>query len=91
MERIFATEEARRLVTSLRCRKDGARVKVLDAAYWVKGCSSLGRLRLAVLLGVGRHSAKNGGFCLIDIKEATKSRGAGGTPTPRCRATTPCG
>ena len=27
-----ATEEVRRLVTSLRCRKDGARVKVLDAA-----------------------------------------------------------
>lgn len=72
VERIFATEEARRLVTSLRCRKDGARVKVLDAAYWVKGCSSLGRLRLAVLLGVGRHSRKSGGLCLIDVKEAIK-------------------
>jgi uncharacterized protein (DUF2252 family) len=42
VERIFATEEARRLVTSLKCRKNGAHVKVLDAAYWVKGCSSLG-------------------------------------------------
>jgi uncharacterized protein (DUF2252 family) len=73
VERIFATEDARRLVTALKCRKNGARVKVLDAAYWVKGCSSLGRLRLAVLLGVGRHSAKNGGFCLIDIKEAVKA------------------
>jgi uncharacterized protein (DUF2252 family) len=73
VERIFTTEEARRLVTSLRCRKNGARVKVLDAAYWVKGCSSLGRLRLAVLLGVGRHSRKNGGLCLIDIKEAVKA------------------
>ncbi len=72
VERIFATEEARRLVTSLRSRKNGARVKVLDAAYWVKGCSSLGRLRLAVLVGVGRHSGKNGGRCLIDIKEAIK-------------------
>lgn len=73
VERIFAAEEARRLVTSLQCRKNGARVKVLDAAYWVKGCSSLGRLRLAVLLGVGRHSRKNGGLCLIDIKEAIKA------------------
>jgi uncharacterized protein (DUF2252 family) len=73
VERIFSTEEARRLVTSLQCRKNGARVKVLDAAYWVKGCSSLGRLRLAVLLGVGRHSRKNGGLCLIDIKEAVKA------------------
>jgi uncharacterized protein (DUF2252 family) len=73
VERIFTTEEARRLVTLLQCRKNGARVKVLDAAYWVKGCSSLGRLRLAVLLGVGRHSRKNGGLCLIDIKEAIKA------------------
>jgi uncharacterized protein (DUF2252 family) len=73
VERFFATEEVRRLVTSLRCRKDGARVKVLDAAYWVKGCSSLGRLRLAVLVGVGRHSRENGGLCLIDIKEAVKA------------------
>jgi uncharacterized protein (DUF2252 family) len=73
VERLFATEEVRRLVTSLRCRKDGARVKVLDAAYWVKGCSSLGRLRLAVLVGVGRHSRENGGLCLIDIKEAVKA------------------
>jgi uncharacterized protein (DUF2252 family) len=73
VERLFATEEARRLVTSLQCRKNGARVKVVDAAYWVKGCSSLGRLRLAVLLSVGRHSRKNGGLCLIDIKEAVKA------------------
>src|SRR6202140_2315252 len=73
VERLFATEEARLLVTSLKCRKNGARVKVLDAAYWVKGCSSVGRLRLAVLLGVGRPSRKNGGLCLIDIKEAVKA------------------
>jgi uncharacterized protein (DUF2252 family) len=73
VKRIFASEDVRKLVTSLRCRKTGARVKVLDAAYWVKGCSSLGRLRLAVLLGVGRHSRKSGGLCLIDIKEAVKA------------------
>jgi uncharacterized protein (DUF2252 family) len=73
VDRLFATEEARRLVTLLQCRKNGARVKVLDAAYWMKGCSSLGRLRLAVLLSVGRHSRKNGSLCLIDIKEAVKA------------------
>jgi len=72
VKRLFATEEVRRLVTALRSRKNGASIEVLDAAYWVKGCSSLGRLRLAVLVGVGRHSRKNGGLCLIDIKEATK-------------------
>ena len=30
-----------------------APIKVLDAAYWMKGCSSLGRLRYAVVLGIG--------------------------------------
>ena len=34
----------------------------------MKGCSSLGRLRFAVLLGVGRRSAQR--YSLIDIKEA---------------------
>lgn len=73
IERIFTTEEARRLVTQLRSRDDGARVEVLDAAYWMKGCSSLGRLRFAVLLGVGKNRGKKGGLCLVDIKEATQA------------------
>ena len=72
IERIFATEDARRLVTALRSRKDTAAVEVLDAAYWMKGCSSLGRLRFAVLLRVGKNHRKKGGLCLIDIKEATQ-------------------
>jgi uncharacterized protein (DUF2252 family) len=36
----------------------------------MKGCSSLGRLRFAVLLRVGRAKKGEGEFCLIDIKEA---------------------
>jgi uncharacterized protein (DUF2252 family) len=47
IERIFSTEKMRLLVTALRPRRDDARVEVLDAAYWMKGCSSLGRLRFA--------------------------------------------
>ena len=43
----------RKLVTAVSCRDDDAPVELLDAAYWVKGCSSLGLLRMAVLLGVG--------------------------------------
>ena len=45
------------------------KVRLLDAAYWVKGCSSLGRLRYAVLVGVGKKSANE--YRLLDIKEAT--------------------
>jgi uncharacterized protein (DUF2252 family) len=67
---LFADEKARRLVTSLRSRDDNASVEVLDAAYWVKGCSSLGGLRYAVLLRVG---GENGELCLMDIKEAVQA------------------
>ncbi|NEI73114.1 DUF2252 domain-containing protein [Rhizobium lusitanum] len=42
------------------------RRRVLDAAYWVKGCSSLGHLRCAVLVRDG----KRGPVALLDIKEA---------------------
>ena len=43
-------------------------IEMLDAAYWVKGCSSLGRLRYAALLRVGK--GKSSSICLVDIKEA---------------------
>ena len=63
-------EELRKLVTSLQHRPDDAAIEVLDGAYWMKGCSSLGRLRYAVLIGVdGEHGHRE--TVLIDIKEAT--------------------
>jgi uncharacterized protein (DUF2252 family) len=66
-----ASENVRRLLTHLKSRDDEATVEVVDAAYWVKGCSSLGRLRYAVLLRLGSKEKKKGGeVCLIDIKEA---------------------
>jgi uncharacterized protein (DUF2252 family) len=43
-------------------------IRLLDAAYWMKGCSSLGRLRYAVLIGVG--SEKRSEYRLLDVKEA---------------------
>jgi uncharacterized protein (DUF2252 family) len=71
IHRIFKDSEVRRLITSLKGREDGDKVEVLDAAYWVKGCSSLGRLRFSVLVGIGKKKKrKKDGFCLIDIKEA---------------------
>ncbi len=68
VETLFAEEPVRRLATSLRSRDDDAPVRVLDAAYWRKGCSSLGRLRLAVLVAVGTGKAER--HCLMDVKEA---------------------
>jgi uncharacterized protein (DUF2252 family) len=81
IKHLFGTDAVRRLVTSLKSRKDGARVEVLDAAYWMKGCSSLGRLRFAVLLGIGKASRPDD-FCLIDIKEAAP---AAAPRSPRAR------
>jgi uncharacterized protein (DUF2252 family) len=52
LEQLAASEELRALVTALRSRRDNSEIELLDAAYWVKGCSSLGRLRYAVLVGV---------------------------------------
>ncbi len=66
---IFGGEELRRLMTSLRSRDDDAPVRVLDAAYWRKGCSSLGRLRFAVLVAIDKGRAER--HCLVDVKEAT--------------------
>jgi Uncharacterized protein conserved in bacteria (DUF2252) len=55
LTRLVQTPDLRRLVTALHSRDDDAPVKLLDAAYWVKGCSSLGRLRHAVLVGVKKR------------------------------------
>ena len=65
---LFQTPSLRHLATSLRSRDDDAPVEVLDAAYWMKGCSSLGLLRFAVLLGIG--SGKKRDQALMDVKEA---------------------
>jgi uncharacterized protein (DUF2252 family) len=65
---LFQTPPLRHLATSLRSRDDDAPVEVTDAAYWMKGCSSLGLLRFAVLLTVG--SGKKRDLALMDVKEA---------------------
>lgn len=65
--------EFARLATMLRSRSNQANVTVLDAAYWVKGCSSLGNLRYAVLLDIREEESSARDFCLIDVKEAIKA------------------
>ena len=74
ISRLFNSEEVRELITSLRHRDAKSSVNVVDAAYWMKGCSSLGRLRFAVLVGIGNQ--KNNDLCLIDIKEAIRAAAA---------------
>jgi uncharacterized protein (DUF2252 family) len=69
VDALFAVDDLHRLATALGSRDDDAPVRVMDAAYWRKGCSSLGRLRLAVLVAIDSGKAER--HCLMDIKEAT--------------------
>jgi uncharacterized protein (DUF2252 family) len=66
---LLETTELRKLVTGLRNREDDSEIELLDAAYWVKGCSSLGRLRYAALVGVSGAASKDSQICFLDIKE----------------------
>jgi uncharacterized protein (DUF2252 family) len=68
IEELFKTPQLHHLATSLRSRDDDDSVEVADAAYWMKGCSSLGLLRYAVLVAIG--SGKKRDLALIDVKEA---------------------
>ena len=68
VDALFAEDALHRLATSLRHRDDDAPTRVIDAAYWRKGCSSLGRLRVAVLVAIGTGKAER--HCLMDVKEA---------------------
>lgn len=81
VKELFETEAVRKLVTCLQDREDDAPIEVVDAAYWMKGCSSLGRLRYAILVRVGKTKGTEEKVCLIDIKEgvpaaAPRARGS---------------
>jgi uncharacterized protein (DUF2252 family) len=67
LSQMFASDSVRPTLTSLRGRAKEDPVELMDAAYWMKGCSSLGRLRYAAILRIGH--GKSSSFCLVDVKE----------------------
>lgn len=69
IKELFAGETGQKIAHCIGVDEAKVKLSLLDAAYWVKGCSSLGRLRYAVLVGVGKKSNKE--YRLLDIKEAT--------------------
>ncbi len=73
IEALFESDEVRHRCLALAGLKPKDRLRVVDAAFWRKGCSSLGRLRYAVLLGFAERGAKRELNALIDIKEAVQS------------------
>jgi uncharacterized protein (DUF2252 family) len=84
IEELFRDKAVVAKVTAFKARKTGSKLSVVDAAYWMKGCSSLGRLRYAVLLGMGKKSERS--YCLIDLKEATTAAAPQGKSTVRNNA-----
>lgn len=52
---------------------DSGSIRIVDAAYWRKGCSSLGNLRVAALIGIKAKRTASDIYALIDIKEALPS------------------
>ena len=67
LNQMFTSVSMRPTLTALWGRDKDNSVELLDAAYWMKGCSSLGRLRYAALLRVGQ--GKRSSLCLVDVKE----------------------
>ncbi|MBD8493656.1 DUF2252 family protein [Pseudomonas syringae] len=68
IEALCLTPDIHALVTSLKGRSHDSDVHLLDCAYWVKGCSSLGLRRYAVLLRVSDGDDED--YCLLDVKQA---------------------
>jgi len=71
LESLAASQAIHDLATQLHSRRSDAKTELVDAAFWVKGCSSLGLLRYALLVAIG--SGKHREYCLMDVKEAVKA------------------
>jgi uncharacterized protein (DUF2252 family) len=67
---LFAQPAVQEIILKLNARDDGDKVRLVDAAYWMKGCSSLGTLRYAALVSIGGSRKVPAQHALIDLKEA---------------------
>ncbi len=67
---LFADECVGAMVLSLKGKPQDREVRLVDAAYWMKGCSSLGLLRYAAIVALKTRKG-NWSYALVDLKEAT--------------------
>ncbi len=68
LDQFFEQEELHRLMDGIDGQQS-EQFRLVDAAYWMKGCSSLGKLRYAVLVSSGTKKRRR--YHLLDLKEAT--------------------
>jgi uncharacterized protein (DUF2252 family) len=73
LEELIASEDLHALMRRTDQDTGDNKIRLVDAAYWMKGCSSLGRLRYAALVGVGNKKGVR--YRLLDVKEATEAAG----------------
>lgn len=83
IDHLFSDDAIQRLATMVRSRDDDASVEVMDAAYWKRGCGSLGRLRYAVLVGVTDSRSGDTDVCLMDIRGAVDSAAPAHADAPK--------
>ena len=70
---LFEQDQVKAMILSLNGRDDDHDVELVDAAYWMKGCSSLGKLRFAALVSIGGSRKRSSHLALIDLKEAVEA------------------
>ena len=71
VRQVVEQEPVRRLITRLEDRDAASPVRLVDAAFWVKGCSSLGLWRVAALVEFREAGKKKGPrLALLDFKQA---------------------
>lgn len=67
---LFAQQRVCDMILALNGRDSEHVISLVDAAYWRKGCSSLGKLRFAALVAIRAPRKKAAKLALIDLKEA---------------------
>jgi uncharacterized protein (DUF2252 family) len=72
LDALFGQEAVRRLLNPSGLGGGRTDVRLVDAAYWMKGCSSLGFLRHAALVRIDEPGTKRR-LALVDLKEAVEA------------------
>jgi uncharacterized protein (DUF2252 family) len=66
---LFSDPDVKRSILSLDGKDRDRELRLVDAAYWMKGCSSLGLLRYAGIIAIKGAKGRED-FALVDLKEA---------------------
>ena len=70
LDRLFQRDAVRGLVLALNGRGRESDIRLIDAAYWMKGCSSLGFLRYTALVRI--EDEGNRRLALVDLNVAVE-------------------